>query len=131
MSSSSEPPPSSSDTRTPIGREAALNLEGVFWVRFLDWGVQRCPFFIEPLLVAVYASIFFLLARRPRRAVVANLEVIAPSSGWFGRRIGAMRVFWDFAWIMVDSARARHGERHVTWRLDGAESLRAAVTRGA
>jgi len=36
-------------------------------------------------------------------------------------------VFWDFAWMMVDAARARQGERHVTWRLDGVESFRAAV----
>ena len=96
-------------------------------MRFLDWGVRRCPFFVEPLLVASYASIFYVVAWRQRRAVVANLEVLVPSAGWVGRRVRAMRVFWEFAWMLVDAARARLGERHVTWRLDGAEVFQAAV----
>jgi phosphatidylinositol dimannoside acyltransferase len=103
---------------------------GVFWVRLLDWGVRRCPFFIEPLLIGGYTLIFFGLAVRQRRAVVENLEVLCPQAGWLGRRARALRVFWEFAWMLVDGARARSGERHVTWRLEGAESFQSASGGG-
>jgi|GEM_PF-367542 len=107
-----------------------VDLYGVFWMRMLDWGVRRCPFFIEPLLLSVYTPMFFLLAGRPRRAVADNLRVLCPRASWLGRQVGAFGVFWEFAWMLADSARARGGERHVTWRLDGADAFREVSTSG-
>lgn len=101
-----------------------MDIYGVFWIRFLDWGVRRCPFFIEPLLVAGYTLVFYAVAGRQRRAVAANLAVLCPEASTLGRQARALAVFWEFAWMIVDSARARSGERHVTWRLEGAEAFR-------
>jgi len=56
--------------------------------------------------------------------------VLCPRATWWGRRVRAFWVFWEFAWMIVDSARARGGERHVTWRLDGAEAFRDVTTGG-
>ncbi len=93
-------------------------------MRFLDWGVKRTPFFAEPVLVAGYTLVIFALAGRQRRAVMANLAVLRPRASWFGRLAMALGVFWEFAWMLTDSAHARGGERNVTWRLDGAEAFR-------
>jgi lauroyl/myristoyl acyltransferase len=107
-----------------------MDVYGVLWIRFVDWGVRRCPFFVEPLLIGGYTLIFVALAGRQRRAVVDNLGVLCPEAGWFGRYARAVRVFWEFAWMLVDGARARGGERHVTWRLEGADNFRSASDGG-
>ncbi|MFN0129596.1 MAG: hypothetical protein ACKV19_23260 [Verrucomicrobiales bacterium] len=126
MSSAAAASPQSPEAAPLSGWARRLDLYGVFWVRFLDFGVRRCPFFIEPLLVAGYTLFFFAVAGRQRQAVMENLRVLCPGAGRLGRWLRAYRVFWEFAWMVVDAARARSGERHVTWRLDGAEPFRAA-----
>lgn len=126
MSSVAAAPSPSPEAAPASALARRLDLYGVFWVRILDWGVRRCPFFIEPLLVAGYTIFFFGVAGRQRRAVTDNLRVLCPRAGRLGRWLRGCRVFWEFAWMVVDAARARSGERHVTWRLDGAEPFRAA-----
>jgi len=123
-------PPEASPSNLGTDGLRRFAMDGVMWVRWLDWGVRRCPFFIEPLLIGGYTAAIFALAGRQRRAVTNNLEVLVPEAGWFGRQWRAGCVFWEFAWMLVDGARARSGERHVTWRLDGEASFREVSESG-
>ena len=80
-------------------------------------------------MICGYTILFFVVARRQRQAVVDNLSVLCPNAFRVGRVVRAWAVFWEFAWMIADSARARSGERHVTWRLDGVEAF-AELSRG-
>lgn len=130
MSSGAAVSSDGSETAPGSGWARRLDVYGVFWMRFLDWGVRRCPFFIEPLLIAGYTLFFLGMAGRQRRAVMENLGTLRPGAGWFGRLLGAWRVFREFAWMIVDAARSRSGERHVTWRIDGEPLFREVNGRG-
>ncbi|MGI8601531.1 MAG: hypothetical protein ACR2OZ_00870 [Verrucomicrobiales bacterium] len=113
-----ENPASPSDGARAFSR---LSVYGDLWSRFMDWGVCRCPYFLEPPLAFGYTLVFFLLAGRQRRAVQRNLAVLLEASSRTVNFLRSFRVFWEFAWMLADAARSRHGERALSWELEGAE----------
>jgi len=80
-------------------------------------------------MICGYTTLFLLLARGQRSAVMDNVSVVCPNTSRIGQFFRAWAVFWEFAWMIADSARTRSGERHVTWRLDGVEAF-AELSRG-
>ncbi len=100
------------------------------WTRYLDWAVRRSPHFWEGPLLLGYATGFYLAAGKQRRAIMDNLAVIRPREGRWRRRARAFGVFWEFSWMVLDSARSRAGERHVTWRLDGTPAFAKLLESG-
>lgn len=89
--------------------------------RLLMRGLRVLPWFLEPLLVAVWTLVFFGVAGEQRRAVVSNLRAMFPD--WSGRRalFGAYRVFWNFAGTFVDAMRSETGTGEVDWVIEGLE----------
>jgi predicted LPLAT superfamily acyltransferase len=96
-----------------------FRLGGDMLSRMQDWGVRHCPFYLEYILVFFYTTLFFLLAPPPRRAVMANLTVLVPGSSRSANFLRTFRVFWNFAWSMVDSARARLDPDAIDWDIEG------------
>lgn len=128
------PPTGKGREAAPPGRGwRALSLYSDFWTRFQAWGVRHSPFFVEAALLAGYTAGFFLFAGRQRRAVQRNLRVLLPKTGRWGRFWRSLAVFWDFAWVATDSARARSGDVVLEWELEGREHFERLVAerRGA
>jgi lauroyl/myristoyl acyltransferase len=100
------------------------SVDGDRLTKVQQWGARACPASLEPLLVAGYVSLFFLMFGRGRRAVQRNLGVIlagsSPLTNWFR----AWRVFWNFGWTMTDAGRVRAGARELYWEIEGAENFR-------
>jgi lauroyl/myristoyl acyltransferase len=84
-----------------------IGLHGDLGPRFQAWAVSHCPFFLEPVFLAGYSLIFFLVAAPPRRAVMANLSVLFPNSTRLENALRAFRVFFSFASSATDAVRAR------------------------
>ncbi len=96
-----------------------FSAHGDFWHRYLYWGTRHCPWFLEPMYVFAFTVMFWVFLGRVRRAVAANLGVLLPGSSPFMNQLRAFRVFWNFAWTMVDQAHVRHGEDCITWEVFG------------
>jgi predicted LPLAT superfamily acyltransferase len=85
--------------------------------------VKRCPFFVEPIFLAGYTAIFFLLCRDARRAIVSNLGVILPGSTGWANWWRASAVFWNFSESLTEAARVRNGEDVIEWEIEGKDYL--------
>ncbi len=109
-----------------------LGIYGDFWPRFLTLGARGCPWFIEPLLVAVYTGFFYLVCVPARRALHANLAVLFPRDTLPRRQGRALRVIWNFAWSLVDATHVRAGHDVIDWEVAGLDHLRtlAATSTG-
>ena len=84
-----------------------IGLHGDLGPRFQAWAVSNCPFFLEPVFLAGYSLIFFLVAAPPRHAVMANLAVLFPNSTRLENALRAYRIFFSFASSATDAVRAR------------------------
>lgn len=104
---------------------------GDLTLKFQAWGARVCPPYLEPLYIAFYSSILFLIAAPVRNALMANLEALFPERGWLQRFKDAYRVVWNFSFTVADATRARHGENIIDWELDGIEHLEAISESGA
>ncbi|GAA5482406.1 hypothetical protein [Haloferula sargassicola] len=87
--------------------------------RLLRRGLRSLPWFLEPVLLAGWVTLFFGLAGPQRRAVMANLGAMFPSWGWLRRFTGAYRVVWNFSATLVDAARVETGTGEMDWAIDG------------
>lgn len=96
-------------------------VRGVFWRELQDWAVINLPFFIEPFQMAAWALIFFLVARRERRAVIQNLRMIHPGRSRIAIWFRAYRVFWNFSWTTTDTVRFKLTRKMMDWDFDGVE----------
>lgn len=90
-----------------------------FWSHYLNWGAPRCPWTIEPILVTLYSFLFFLLAGDFRRGIRSNLEVLFPTASRPSLAWKTFRVFWNFAAVAVDGARAREHPDVIEWEVEG------------
>ena len=77
------------------------------------------PWFLEPVLIAGWTLLFFILAGTQRRAVVGNLRAMFPEWSMPRAILGAWQVFWNFAVTFVDGLRCETGTGEVDWRLEG------------
>lgn len=104
------------------GRSAKWRRLGVFGdlpTRVLTRGLKSAPWFLEPVLVAGWTMLFFLLAGRQRRAVAGNLRALFPGWGRLRSISGAFRVFHHFAAVYVDALRVETGTGGVDWSIEG------------
>jgi lauroyl/myristoyl acyltransferase len=102
-----------------------FSIYGDFWLRYLHWGTRHCPWFLEPMFVFALTFMFWCVLGRARSAVAKNLRVILPGSSPLMNQVRVIRVFWNFAWTMVDVSRVRHGEECIRWEVGGADHLEA------
>lgn len=73
--------------------------------------------------MVAFTFIFWVFCGRARNAVAGNLKFILPGSSRMGNRLRALRVFWNFAWSITDSARVQEGQDVITWDIVGREHL--------
>jgi lauroyl/myristoyl acyltransferase len=96
-----------------------FSAHGDFWLRYLHWGTRHCPWFLEAMYIFGFTVMFWVFLGRQRRAVTANLAVLLPGSSPVVNLFRAFRVFWNFAWSLVDQAHARHGNKCIRWEIMG------------
>lgn len=107
----------SDSTPTQLGKR--LSLFGDLPTRFLRFGLKVAPWFMEPVLIAAWTSVFFAIANSQRRAVQSNLRALHPAWGPLRALGGAWYVFWNFAYTYVDALRCDTGTGEVDWAIDG------------
>jgi lauroyl/myristoyl acyltransferase len=100
-----------------------FSVYGDFWMRYLHWGARHCPWFMEPVFMALFSFLFWVACGTARNAVARNLSVILPGTSGFGNQFRALRVFWNFAWTITDLAHVRNGEDVITWEITGMPHL--------
>jgi predicted LPLAT superfamily acyltransferase len=108
---------------SPIRQFRRFRLGGDMLARMQDWGVRHCPFYLEYVLVFFYTTFFFLISLSPRRSVMANLAVLVPGSSRAANFLRAFRVYINFAWSMIDTARARLDPDAIDWDIAGLENF--------
>lgn len=96
---------------------------GVFWRQYLAWAVRNVPFCIEPILLWLWATLFFVLWIPGRRGVARNMAAVFPNDSWLRLQTRAYRVFWNFACTLSDTARFNELKRSVDWEFEGLEHL--------
>lgn len=96
---------------------------GDFWIRYLNWGVRHCPWTVEPVLITFYAFLFFVAARPFREGIQGNLRVLFPDDSRLALGWKTYRVFWNFAAVAVDGARAREEPGIIEWEIAGVEAF--------
>ena len=112
-------------------RLARLGVFGDLPTRFLHRVMELVPWFLEPVLVAAWTLLFFLIAGPQRRAVASNLGAMFPEWNRARRLLGAWRVIWNFAATYVDAVRFETGTGSVDWAVDGVEAMeRLNATKG-
>lgn len=87
------------------------------------------PWFLEPVLIAFWTSVFFGIAKNQRRAVIGNLRALFPHWSSIRATLGAWRVFFNFALTYVDAQRCETGTGAVDWAVDGIASLEDLANR--
>lgn len=91
--------------------------------------LRLLPWFLEPVLIAGWTLLFFILARTQRRAVVGNLRAMFPDWNMPRAILGAWRVFWNFAVTFVDSLRCETGTGEVDWAVEGLADMQDLSNR--
>lgn len=113
-------------SRRLLGR---FHVTGVFWYRFHVWGMSHLPSWAVGIFVALFTGFFFLVLRRIRGAVAANLEPVLGSCGWLDRQRRIWRTLWNQAWCNSERYERLTTERPFAVRAEGLEHW-DRVTRG-
>jgi lauroyl/myristoyl acyltransferase len=106
-----------------------LGVFGDLPTRLLTHALRVVPWFLEPVLVAGWTFLFFLIAGAQRRAVVSNLRAMHPRWGRPRAVIGAWRVFWNFAVTFVDALRCETETGGVDWTAAGVANMDELANR--
>ncbi|HEY5611436.1 MAG TPA: lysophospholipid acyltransferase family protein [Thermoanaerobaculia bacterium] len=96
---------------------------GVFWRELLASAVEVVPFFIEPLIIAIWTGFFFLFWFPGRRTVRRNLGIILRGSSPVVNFFRTYRLFWNFAHTFTDTMQFRVRGMHVDWEFVGRRNL--------
>ena len=106
-----------------MSRLGRFAVKGVFWRQYLDWAVVNLPFFFYPLPLTFFTLFFFFFAAPARRAIVANLAVVLPGSSRAANYLRALRVLYNFAWTISETAIRRILREEFSYEIIGAEFL--------
>ena len=87
------------------------------------------PFFLEPILISCWSTVIFVVARSQRLGVISNLTALHPHWSKLRVRVGAWRVFWNFALTLIDAARWETGTGSIDWSIDGLENMQHLAAR--
>ncbi len=107
-------------------------VHGVLWRKYLDFAVANVPFYLQPVLIALWTVFFFFLAAPARRSVVRNLAVVLPGSSALMNHLRAYRTLFRFAQTIADAANYRVNNADFDYEIIGAEYLeQLSRARGA
>jgi len=106
-------------------------VHGIFWRRFVDWGVRNLPAILHRPLIWIAAFLFFFVAAPARKSLLRNLSLIRPASWRVMNYLRVLRVFTNFAWSLTDAATYRMSKTRFNYELEGGRFLdQLAVARG-
>lgn len=107
-----------------------MGLFGDLHTRFLlDHALLVMPWFLEPILAAVWTFVFFMIAGKQRKAVAENLRALHPHWGPWRGRLGAWQVFWNFGLTYTDGLRCQTKTGGVDWALEGIGAMEDVANR--
>jgi phosphatidylinositol dimannoside acyltransferase len=100
-----------------------LAVRGIFWRKFIDWGVRVLPAFLHRPLIWIAAVIFFFIASPARKALLRNLRAVIPGSLRIVNYFRVIRVFANFGWSLTDAAAYRLKKGQFRYELEGGRFL--------
>ncbi|MEP6821774.1 MAG: lysophospholipid acyltransferase family protein [Chthoniobacterales bacterium] len=105
---------------------------GVFWRKYLDWGVRNLPFYLQPIMLFGMTVFFFFFAGSVRRAVVENLTLALPGSSRGMNHLRALRTLLNYAWTITDATKFKLTKFEFGYEIEGEEFLsQLAAAHGA
>jgi KDO2-lipid IV(A) lauroyltransferase len=107
-----------------------FHVTGVFWFRIHRWGVSVLPSWGINVIVALFTTFFWLVLRRIRAAVAANLEVALGPCGWLERQRRIYRTFWSFAWCLSERYELLTTDRRFALTAEGFAGWQELAGRG-
>src|SRR6202030_1113652 len=106
-------------------------VHGIFWRRFVDWGVRNLPAILHRPLIWIAAFLFFFVAAPARKSVLRNLSLISPASWRLMNCLRVLRVFKNFGGSLADAVAYRMSKARFKYELEGARFLdQLATARG-
>lgn len=107
-------------------------VRGVFWRRYLDFGLTNVPFYLRPVTIFFWTIFFYFFAGTARRTILANLEIVLPGSTPLLNRARAWLTLYNFAWTIADAADHKLAKTEFAYEVEGGEFLeQLAAARGA
>jgi lauroyl/myristoyl acyltransferase len=107
-------------------------VRGVFWRRYLDFGLTNVPFYLRPVMIFFWTIFFYFLAAPARRAILSNLKVVRPGSNPFLNQARAWLTLYNFAWTIADATDHKLARTEFAYEVEGEEFLeQLAAARGA
>ena len=106
-----------------------FHVTGVFWYKFLNFGISILPRGAWYAIVPVFTLFFFFTLFTIRRAIASNLEVALGPCGWLETQRRIFRTMWQFAWCFLERGESMSGRRQVSFAIDG-EPFWNEVTSG-
>lgn len=107
-------------------------VRGVFWRRYLDFGVTNVPIYLRTMMIFLWTHFFFFFAAPARRAVLGNLAVILPPASRLTNYARAWLTLYHFAWTISDAADHKLAGTEFIYEIEGEEFLeQLAAARGA
>ncbi len=127
-----ETPPHAPETGWARRLLGPFHVTGVFWFRLLRWGVRTLPFWALRVLQPLFTTFFWIVLRKIRAAIAANLEVVLGPCGWWERQRRIYRTFRTFAWCLSERYERLSTDRVFSVETEGLEAWRetAAVRQG-
>ena len=107
-------------------------VRGIFWRKFVDWGVRVLPAFLHRPLIWIAAVLFFFVASPARKALLRNLRAVLRGSWRVVNYFRVIRVFVNFGWSLTDVAAYRMKKARFRYELEGGRFLeQLGAARGA
>jgi lauroyl/myristoyl acyltransferase len=100
-----------------------LAVHGIFWRRFVDWGVRSLPAIFHRPLIWIAAFLFFFIAAPARKSVLRNLRLMRPHSWRLMNYLRVLRVFTNFGWSMTDATAYRMSKARFRYEFEGGRFL--------
>ena len=107
-------------------------VRGIYWRKYLDFGVGNVPFYLRPIIIVFWTTFFFFFAAPARRAILSNLRVVLPGSTRLTNCGRAWLTLYNFAWTIADAADYKLAKTEFAYEIEGAPWLdQLAAAAGA
>ena len=119
MTGSAKPPPHAPEAGRMQKLLGRFHVTGVFWYKFLNFGISILPSGAWYVIVLLFTLFFFVALIKIRRAIASNLEAVLGPCGWLETQRRIFLTMWEFAWCFLERGESMSGTRHATFGIDG------------
>ncbi|MCA8957903.1 MAG: lysophospholipid acyltransferase family protein [Planctomycetes bacterium] len=107
-----------------------LYVTGTFWWRIVSLGARWLPDIGVRACAWTLAALSFVVARRVRRGVVQNLDVVLGPAGWREQQRRIWRTFHEFALCVFDRYTLFRDTSRLRVHFEGGDNWQAALDCG-